>query len=180
MTKADIAELISMARGFDDRIEEVSEPFIDPSDPRRERVIEDARLAAWHLVLGDLDYELAARGLAELYRAPQMMRLQPGHIFEAAERVRRRNVAAADLDQLQPPQEIAASSDPGEGSRTHLWRQAAIRAVGRGLSVEEAQIVADDELEVSRKLIGPSRGQQVLEEKPRGLAPLRTQMGETA
>ncbi|MGP5483347.1 hypothetical protein ACTXMZ_10235 [Brachybacterium alimentarium] len=176
MRKSEIADLITMARGFDDRIEEVADPY----ENEHGRIIEDARVSAWHLILGDIDVELAERGLAELYRAPQMMRLQPGHIFEAAERVRRRNVAAADLDQLQPPQEIAASSDPGEGSRTHLWRQAAIRAVGRGLSVEEAQIVADDELEVSRKLIGPSRGRQVLEEKPRGLAPLRTQMGETA
>lgn len=180
MTKADIAELITMARGFDDRIEEVADPYIDPNDPQQKRLIEDARLAAWHLVLGDIDYELAARGLAELYRAPQMMRLQPGHVFEAAETVRRRNVAAADLDQLLPPQEIAAASDPGELSRLPEWKQAAIRAVGRGFSVDEAQTIADDELRISRKLIGPSRGRGVLEEKPRGLAPLRTQMGETA
>jgi hypothetical protein len=102
MTKADIAELISMARGFDDRIEEVAEPYRDPSDPSGQRMIEDARVTAWHLILGDIDFELAARGLAELYQEPQMMRLQPGHIYQAAERVRRRNVAAADLDALRP------------------------------------------------------------------------------
>lgn len=178
MRKSEIAGLISMARGFDDRIEEVEDPRVDPDDPQR--VIEDARLAAWHMILGDIDVDLAERGLAELYQAPQMMRLQPGHIYEAAERVRRRNVETADLDQLQPPQEIAAESDPGELSRLPQWKQAAIRAVGRGFSVEEAQVIADDELNVSRKLIGPSRGQQVLNEKPQGLAPLRSQMGETA
>ena len=163
MTKADIAELISMARGFDDRIEEVSEPYVDPSDPRRERVIEDARLAAWHLVLGDLDYELAARGLAELYQEPQLMRLQPGHVYQAAERVRRRRVATADLDALRPPDEIAASGEPGERSVTPRWRQAAIKAIGRGASVEEAQQIADDELQVNRRQLGPSVRRDPLE-----------------
>lgn len=163
MRKSEIASLISMARGFDDRIEEVSEPYKDPDDPRGERVIEDARVAAWHLILGDIDFELAARGLAEMYQEPQMMRLQPGHIFQAAERIRRRNVAAVDLDQLMPPDEIAASGEPEDRSVTHLWRQAAIRAIGRGASVEEAQVIADDELQVNRRQLGPSVRRDPLE-----------------
>lgn len=161
MTKADIAELISMARGFDDRIEEVTEARPDPQHPGR--VIEDARVAAWHLILGDIEFELAARGLAELYQEPQMMRLQPGHIYQAAERVRRRNVAAADLDALQPPDEIAASGEPEDRSVTPRWRQAAIRAIGRGASVEEAQRIADDELQVNRRQLGPSVRRDPLE-----------------
>lgn len=163
MTKADIAELISMARGFDDRIEEVAEPYRDPSDPSGQRMVEDARVTAWHLILGDIDFELAARGLAELYQEPQMMRLQPGHIYQAAERVRRRNVAAADLDALRPPDEIAASGEPGDRSVTPQWRQTAIRAIGRGASVEEAQRIADDELRVSRRQLGPSVRRDPLE-----------------
>lgn len=174
MRKSEIAGLISMARGFDDRIEEVEDPRTDPDNP--DRVIEDARLAAWHLILGDIDVDLAERGLAELYREPQMMRLQPGHIYEAAEKVRRRNVARADLGKLLPPKEIAVSGEPGERSRHAEWMQAAVRAIGRGFSVEEAQTVADDELQVSRRQIGPSVGRRALEEKPRGLAPLRTQV----
>lgn len=161
MTKAEIAELISMARGFDDRIEEVTEARPDPHHPGR--VIEDARVSAWHMILGDIDPELAARGLAELYQEPQMMRLQPGHIYQAAERVRRRNVANADVDRLQPPDELAASSDPREMSRLPVWRQAAIRAIGRGASIEDAQQYADDELHVSRRLLGPAVRRDLLE-----------------
>ena len=163
MRKSEIADLITMARGFDDRIEEVAEPYRDPSDPTGQRVVEDARVTAWHLILGDIDYELAARGLAELYQEPQMMRLQPGHIFQAAERVRRRNVAAVDMERLTPPDEIAADSAPGEVSLTPQWRQAAVRAIGRGASIEEAQQYADDELGVSRRLLGPAVRRDPLE-----------------
>lgn len=151
MKKSEIADLISMARGFDDRIEEVREPY---RDPQSGRLIEDARVAAWHLILGDIDVDLAERGLAELYQEPQMMRLQPGHIYQAAERVRRRNVAEVDLDRLAPPDDEDLSS--AEGSRYPEWRQAAIRAIGRGATLEQAQMIADDELHVSRRLLGPS------------------------
>lgn len=159
MKKSDIAEVIGVARGFDDRIEEVQDPRPDPNHPGR--ILEDARLAAWHMILGDIDVELAVRGLAELYQEPQMMRLQPGHIYQAAERVRRRNVAAADLDQLQPPDELATPA--GEGSLMPLWRQAAIRAVGRGATIEDAQQYADDELQISRRLLGPAVHRDPLE-----------------
>lgn len=177
MKKSDIAAVITMARAFDDRIEEVAEPYIDPADPAGKRVIEDARLTAWHMILGDIDVDLALQGLAELYRVPQMLRLQPGHIVEAAERVRRRNVAAADLDRLTPPQEIAG--ELGEQTREPEWRQAAIRAVGRGFSVEEAERIADDELRVNRRQLGPAVKRLELGERPAGMAPVRA-MGETA
>ncbi|MDN5687088.1 MAG: hypothetical protein L0G94_10515 [Brachybacterium sp.] len=159
MRKSEIVDLISMARAFDDRIEEVTDPYENADG----RIVEDARITAWHLILGDIDYELASRGLAELYQEPQMMRLQPGHIFQAAERVRGRNVAAADLDQLRPPDELAVSSEPGERSRAPEWKQAAIRAIGRGCSVEEAQTIADDELRVSRRMLGPAVRRDPLE-----------------
>ena len=180
MRKSDIVELITMARGFDDRIEEVQRPYLDPNDPKQERIIEDARLSAWHLILADVDVELANRGLVELYQAPQMMRLQPGHIFEAAERVRRRNVQAADLTKLVPPEEVCGGE--GGGARSAEWLQAAIRAIGRGATVPDAEAFADDELGVSRRLIGPAAGRPVpgLEDGPRGLQSVRSRLGETA
>lgn len=184
MRKSDIVELITMARGFDDRIEEVQRPYVDPEDPKHKRIIEDARLAAWHLILADVDVELANRGLVELYQSPQMMRLQPGHIFEAAERVRRRNVQAADLTKLVPPEEVCGGEgDSGsEGARSAEWMQAAIRAIGRGATVADAETFADDELGVSRRLIGPATGRQVpgIDRGSRGLQSMRSRLGESA
>ena len=149
MRKSEIADLISMARAFDDRIEEVSDPYEDEDG----HLVEDARLMAWHLVLGDLDYVLAAQGLAELYREPQMMRLQPGHIFQAAERVRRRNVGRHELSQLRPPEGLEAA---GLGTRHAEWMQAAVRYLGRGMSMPEAEAEADQELGVTRRALGPA------------------------
>lgn len=166
MRKSEIADLITMARGFDDRIEEVAQPFQDPDG----RWIEDARVSAWHLILGDLDYELASRGLAELYREPQMMRLQPGHIHQTAERVRSRNVAQTDPAALTEPDNLV---DEDGRSLTPQWRQRAIEAIGRGATIEQAQQEADDALQISRRAIGPGVRRSVLELVPR-------QMGGTA
>ena len=151
MRKSEIAALISAARGYDDRIEEVAEPWWDED---AQRWVEDARLAAWHAVLADVDYGLAVRGLTELYRSPQMMRLQPGHIYEAAEKVRARNVASVDLSQLTPPDGLL---DEDGRSLQPAWMQAAVRGIGQGLSVPEAQARADDELQVSRRALGPAQ-----------------------
>ena len=151
MKQHEIADLIAMARAYDDRIEEVSDPWWDEAG---KCWVKDARLAAWHLILGDLDYELAARGLVELYRSPQMMRLQPGHIYEAAETVRRRNVAQVDMSQLTPPQGL----ENEDGTTRHAeWMQAALRAVGLGLSIPDAQIRADDQQQVNRRALGPAQ-----------------------
>lgn len=182
MKKSDIAELITMARAFDDRIEEVQTPYPDPDDPKGERLIEDARLRVWHMLLGDVDVNLAERGLMELYRAPQMMRLQPGHIVEAAERVRRRNIELADTTKMYPPDELAGDTSPGSTSRTAEWMQAAMRAIGRGATVEDAQTYADDELQVTRRMIGPSvhRMAEALERGPRGMQSIGDRMGESA
>ena len=160
MRKSEIAELISMARAFDDRIEEVSDPYEDEDG----HLVEDARLAAWELVLGGIDFGLAKAGLVELYRSPQMMRLQPGHIFDAAEKVRRRNVAAVDVGQLLPPDGLdGEENDPSRGTRSAQWRQAAVEAVGRGASLEQAQRVADHALGVKRRALGPAVRRDPLE-----------------
>lgn len=174
MRKSEIAGLITMARGFDDRVEEVAEPYPDPENP--EHIIEDARLAAWHLILGDIDASLAEQGLCELYQEPQMTRLQPGHIYQAAERIRRRNVAAVDVDMLEPPDELAAES--GQRSRMPAWRQAAIGYIGRGVPLEEAQRMADDDLGVTRRMLGPSKGRRLALESHRGMG--RVSLGESA
>jgi len=156
MRKSEIADLISMARAFDDRIEEVEEPYEDEDG----RIVEDARLTAWHMILGVLDYSLAAQGLAELYREPQMMRLQPGHIFQAAERVRRRNVGRHELSQLRPPEGL----DSADGRTRHAeWMQAAVRHLGLGLSLPAAEAEADLELGVSRRQLGPAVRRSPLE-----------------
>lgn len=151
MNRSDISDLIAMARAFDDRVEEVRPPYRDPSTGA---MIEDARIAAWHMILGDIDLGLAQQGLVELYQEPQIIRLQPGHIYQAAERVRRRNVASVDLEQLVPPDELA--TEAGERSRMPAWRQAAIGYIGRGFPVSEAQRMADDDLRVSRRQLGPA------------------------
>lgn len=151
MRQHQIADLITLARAYDDRIEEVADPWWDEE---AQRWVKDARLEAWHLVLGELDFELAARGLTELYRSPQMMRLQPGHIYEAAERVRARNVAAADTSRLTPPDGL----ENEDGTTRHAdWMKAALRGIGRGMSPEQAQDYADEALQVSRRMLGPSR-----------------------
>lgn len=167
MNRSDISDLIGTARGFDDRIEPVMTPYLDPTDPEGRRVIEDVRIKAWLLVLGDIDAGLALQGLAELYGEPQMLRLQPGHIREAAEKVRRRNVDRVDLSQLLPPDGIGG--EHGEESRTAQWRQAAVDAIGRGATVEEAQDHADRALRVKRRQLGPPVRRLVLTELPPGL-----------
>lgn len=176
MRKSEIAGLITMARGFDDRVEEVAEPYPDPETP--EHIIEDARLSAWHLILGDIDASLAEQGLCELYQEPQMMRLQPGHIYQAAERIRRRNVAAVDVDLLESPDELAAEAEPGHRSRMPAWRQAAIGHIGRGVPLEEAQRMADDDLGIARRMLGPSKGRRLALESHRGMG--RVNLGESA
>lgn len=151
MRKSEIAALISAARGYDDRIEDVTEPWWNED---AQQWVEDARLAAWHAVLADVDYELAVRGLTELYRAPQMMRLQPGHIYEAAEKVRARNVSSVDLSQLTPPDQL----ETADGRTLHAeWMQAALRGIGLGLPVREAQARADAEIGASRRALGPAQ-----------------------
>lgn len=151
MKKSEIADLIGIARGFDDRIEEVAAPWWDEA---AQRWVEDARLSAWHLILSELDFELAVRGLTELYRAPQMMRLQPGHVYEAAEKVRARNVSSADLSQLTPPDQL----ETADGRTLHAeWMQAAMRGIGLGLPVREAQDRADAEVGASRRALGPAQ-----------------------
>lgn len=167
MKKHEISDLIGLARGFDDRIEEVAEPWWSEEQGRW---VEDARLAAWELVLGGIDFQLAKAGLVELYRSPQMMRLQPGHIFDAAEKVRRRNVAAVDVGRLLPPDGLdGEENDPSRGSRSAQWRQAAVEAVGRGATLEQAQRVADHALGVERRVLGPPVRKLELEQRPRGL-----------
>lgn len=167
MRKHEISDLIGLARGFDDRVEEVADPWWSAE---QERWIEDARLAAWELVLGGIDFALAKAGLVELYRSPQMMRLQPGHVFDAAEKVRRRNVAAVDVGQLLPPDGLdGEENDPDAGSRSAQWRQAAVEAAGRGASLEQAQQVADHALGVERRVLGPPVRKLELEARPRGL-----------
>lgn len=156
MRKSEVADLISMARGFDDRIEEV-EPAVRLPDGS---IQEDARVTAWHLILADVDYELACRGLAELYQEPQMMRLQPGHVYQAAERVRRRNVKNADMGALTPPQGL---EQPDGTTRHAEWMQAAVAAIGRGASVEDAQEHADHVLGVARRAVGPAVRRDPLE-----------------
>lgn len=167
MKKHEISDLIGLARGFDDRIEEVAEPWWSEEQGRW---VEDARLAAWELVLGGIDFALAKAGLVELYRSPQMMRLQPGHIFDAAEKVRRRNVAAADVGQLLPPDELDGERG-GEATTTRSaqWRKAAVAAIGRGATLEQAQRVADHALGVERRVLGPPVRKLELEQRPRGL-----------
>lgn len=165
MRKSEISDLIGMARAYDDRIEEVAEPWWDEAG---ERWVEDARLSAWHLILGDLEYELAARGLVELYRSPQMMRLQPGHIYEVAEKVRARNVAAIDMAKLSPPDDLV---DEEGRTRYAEWMQAALRGVGMGLSTEQAQQRADEQLGSNRRALGPAQPrplQQALRAVQRG------------
>lgn len=163
MNRSEISNLIGVARGFDDRIEAVMTPYRDATG----RIVEDVRIEAWLLVLGDIDARLALQGLAELYREPQMLRLQPGHVRDAAEKVRRRNVAAVDTSQLLPPDGIGG--EHGEPSRTAEWRQAAVDAIGRGATLEEAQDHADRALRVTRRQLGPPVRRLELAEGPRGL-----------
>lgn len=163
MNRSELSDLIGTARGFDDRIEPVMKAYFNDQG----HLVEDVRINAWMLVLGDIDARLALEGLAELYREPQMLRLQPGHVRDAAEKVRRRNVARVDMSQLLPPDGIGG--EHGEESRTAQWRQAAVDAIGRGATVEEAQVHADRALRVTRRQIGPPARRLELEKTRRGL-----------
>ncbi|GAA1327483.1 hypothetical protein GCM10009592_14370 [Brachybacterium rhamnosum] len=161
MNRSELTKLITTARAFDDRVEPPTTPYRDSDG----RLVLDPRIEAWMLVLGDIDASLALQGLAELYREPQMLRLQPGHIRTAAEKVRRRNVASADLGRLTPPDELAEE----EGTRSPEWKQAAVRAIGLGATVEEASAAADEALGVTRRTLGPPVRRLELERRPRGL-----------
>lgn len=165
MKKSEISSLIGVARAFDDRIEDVADP---EWNEELEQWEEDARLEAWQMVLGELDYGLAKAGLVELYRKPQMMRLQPGHIYEAAEKVRARNVSRTDPAILTPPDDLDAE---GSGTTSSAkWKQAAMEAIGRGASLEQAEQVADAALGVQRRVLGPPVRRLELTERPRGLS----------
>lgn len=164
MNRSEISNLIGVARGFDDRIEPVMTPYRDATG----KLVEDVRIQAWLLVLGDVDARLALQGLAELYREPQMLRLQPGHVRDAAEKVRRRNVASVDMSQLLPPDGIGG--EHGEASRTAEWRQVAVDAIGRGASLQEAQDHADRALNVTRRQIGPPVRRLQLDRQGRGMS----------
>lgn len=175
MRKSEVAALISYARGLDDRIEEVREPY---RDPETREWVEDARVVAWHDVLEEIDPQLARQGLRELYRSTQMLRLQPGHVYEAAEVVRRRNVASVNTAELVTPEDGLIDEDGC--SLMPKWRQAAIEAVGRGASLQQAQDYADQALQVTRRQLGPSARRLALAERPRGMGTPGAQMGESA
>lgn len=68
-------------------------------DPRRIEPLDDEGVMAqaWQIILEDVPFSETRAILRQLYRRPQMLVLQPGHIVEAWEEVQRaRKVAAYD------------------------------------------------------------------------------------
>lgn len=137
--RPELAELLTIAAAADTRF-----PALTGT--------QDPRLAAWATILGDVRLEDAQEAVMRIVRRPQMQVMQPGHVLDEIRVLRRERVKALGDDDLTPPDDLLPGQWPA-------WLRAARRAVGDGLTAQEAMDVADVELGIThRRMLGPSTG----------------------
>lgn len=142
MNAAETARILAMVAAIDHRV-----PPLDKTQP-------DERVPAWQMVLADLDFATCQQGVLEVARNPGLVAIRPGDIYQATKAVMRRNLASVDLDALEPPDDMTVRQYLG-------WRQALVRAVGRGTPANEAVREADQAAGAERRQLEPARPRNI-------------------
>lgn len=102
---------------------------------------------AWHAVVGDLRFEDCREAVIAHYRDSSHT-LMPADLRAGVKKVRKDRIG----DKIAPLPPV----DPDDVERYAQWQQVWVRAIGDGLTDEEAEHYADAELGVIRRAIDTS------------------------
>lgn len=129
MNHQEIGQIITLAASIDQRVA----PLATSVDGN----IVDARVAGWHMILGEVPVQVAFQAVKEIYSEAQLVPLQPGLVMERCKQIRSRggNVSAVQETDLVPPSELA---DATPQARIE-WRKLTMRAIRRGVPADQAR-----------------------------------------